>query len=161
LRPGRAWSTADALAKPLLEPYCEVLHGDADTVAMLDDKYTFSATAASLGLTVPDAYRICDPGQVEDFDFGAAKPPYILKSIPYDPVHRLDLTTLPRPSRAETAAFARSKPISGPLRTAGRRTGSTTRSGGWRRSRPAAAPGSRSFSAARTRSSTGPTRCRS
>ncbi len=102
----------DALAKPRLEPYCEVLHGDADMIAALDDKYAFAALAASLGLTVPDAHRICDPRQVEDFDFSAARPPYILKSIPYDPVHRLDLTTLPRPSRAETAAFARSKPIS-------------------------------------------------
>jgi hypothetical protein len=102
----------DALAKPRLEPYCEVLHGDAETVAMLDDKYEFAAMAASLGLAVPDTHRVCDPRQVEDFDFGAAGPPYILKSIPYDPVHRLDLTTLPRPSRAETAAFARSKPIS-------------------------------------------------
>jgi hypothetical protein len=102
----------DALAKPLLEPYCEVLTADADMVAALDDKYEFSAQAASLGLTVPDAYRISDPGQVEDFDFSAASPPYILKSIPYDPVHRLDLTTLPRPSRDQTAAFARSKPIS-------------------------------------------------
>jgi hypothetical protein len=102
----------DALAKPRLEPYCEVLHGDADMIAALDDKYAFSALATSLGLTVPDAHRICDPRQVEDFDFSAAAPPYILKSIPYDPVHRLDLTTLPRPSRAGTAAFARSKPIS-------------------------------------------------
>jgi predicted ATP-grasp superfamily ATP-dependent carboligase len=102
----------DALAKARLEPFCEVLHGDADMVALLDDKYQFTALAASLGLTVPDSRRITDPWQVEAFDFGAAQPPYILKSIPYDPVHRLDLTTLPRPSRAETAAFARSKPIS-------------------------------------------------
>jgi hypothetical protein len=102
----------DALAKARLEPFCEVVHGDAEMVGMLDDKYAFSAMAASLGLTVPDTYRICDPGEVADFDFSAARPPYILKSIPYDPVHRLDLTTLPRPSRAQTAAFARSKPIS-------------------------------------------------
>jgi hypothetical protein len=102
----------DALAKPRLEPYCEVLHGDAEMVAMLDDKYEFAAVAASLGLTVPDTHRISDPRQVEDFDFSSAEPPYMLKSIPYDPVHRLDLTPLPRPSRAETAAFARSKPIS-------------------------------------------------
>ena len=107
-----AASYYDALAKPLLEPYCEVLHADADMVAALDDKYEFSAKAASLGLTVPEAHRILDPRQVEDFDFSAAGPPYILKSIPYDPVHRLDLTTLPRPSREQTAAFARSKPIS-------------------------------------------------
>src|SRR6201996_2785995 len=102
----------DALAKPKLEPYCEVLHGDADLVARLDDKYEFAALARSLGLSVPDTRRLTDPGQVEHFDFAAAAPPYILKSIPYDPVHRLDLTPLPRPTPAETAAFARSKPIS-------------------------------------------------
>jgi predicted ATP-grasp superfamily ATP-dependent carboligase len=102
----------DALAKPLLAPYCEVLHEDAGMVQKLDDKYEFSVMAASLGLPVPDAHRISSPGQVEDFDFAAAADPYILKSIPYDPVHRLDLTTLPRPSARETAAFARSKPIS-------------------------------------------------
>ena len=107
-----AASYYDALAKPRLEPYCEVLHGDADMVALLDDKYEFATLAASLGLPVPDSHRVTDPVQVADFDFGAASPPYILKSIPYDPVHRLDLTPLPRPSRAETEAFARSKPIS-------------------------------------------------
>jgi predicted ATP-grasp superfamily ATP-dependent carboligase len=107
-----AASYYDALAKPVLAPYCEVLHEDADMVRTLDDKYEFSALAASLGLPVPDAHRICSPEQVEQFDFDPAGPPYILKSIPYDPVHRLDLTTLPRASARETAAFARSKPIS-------------------------------------------------
>jgi len=102
----------DALAKPVLSRYCEVLHEDADMVGQLDDKYEFSVLAASLGLPVPDAHRVCSPGQVEDFDFGPAPEPYILKSIPYDPVHRLDLTTLPRPSAQDTVAFARSKPIS-------------------------------------------------
>jgi hypothetical protein len=107
-----AASYYDALAKPVLSRYCEVLHEDADMVGQLDDKYEFSVLAASLGLPVPDAHRVCSPGQVEDFDFGPATPPYILKSIPYDPVHRLDLTTLPRPTAQDTAAFARSKPIS-------------------------------------------------
>ena len=101
----------DALAKPVLAPYCEVLHEDADMIGKLDDKYEFSVMAANLGLTVPDTHRVSSPAQVAGFDFAAADP-YILKSIPYDPVHRLDLTTLPRPSARETAAFARSKPIS-------------------------------------------------
>jgi hypothetical protein len=101
----------DALAKPVLAPYCEVLHEDADMVAKLDDKYEFSRLAASLGLPVPDAHRVCSPRQVENFDFRRAGRSYILKSIPYDPLHRLDLTPLPRPSARETAAFARSKPI--------------------------------------------------
>jgi len=101
----------DALAKPLLTPYCEVLHEDADMIRKLDDKYEFSVLAASLGLPVPDAHRISSPGQVEEFDFAGAGQRYILKSIGYDPVNRLDLTSLPRPSASATAAFAQSKPI--------------------------------------------------
>jgi predicted ATP-grasp superfamily ATP-dependent carboligase len=107
-----AASYYDALAKPLLEPYCEVLHADADLVRTLDDKYAFSVLAGSLGLPVPDAHRVSAPSEAAEFDFAEAEPPYILKSIAYDPVNRLDLTTLPRPTAALTAAFARSKPMS-------------------------------------------------
>ena len=59
---------------------------------------------------MPDTHRITDPRQVAAFDFGAGT--YILKSIAYDPVHRLDLTPLPRPTPEQTLAFAASKPIS-------------------------------------------------
>lgn len=107
-----AASYYDALAKPALSQYCEVLHCDTDMVRRLDDKYEFSALTESLGLSVPDAHRISASHQVEDFDFDETQVPYILKSIPYDPVNRLDLTPLPRPTPQETAAFARSKPIS-------------------------------------------------
>lgn len=108
-----AASRYDALAKPLLEPHCEVLHGDADIVEAMDDKDRFIELAASLGLSVPDSHRVTSPEQVEEFDF-AARPgvTYVLKSIDYDPRHRLDLTPLPRPTPEETSAFARSKPIS-------------------------------------------------
>jgi predicted ATP-grasp superfamily ATP-dependent carboligase len=102
----------DALAKTVLAPYCEVIHADPDLISVLDDKHAFSALATSLGLPVPAAHRICDPDEVEQFDFADDPGPYILKSIPYDPVHRLDLTRLPLPTRRETGAFARSKPIS-------------------------------------------------
>ena len=101
----------DALAASVLAPHCEVLHCDADMVRVLDDKHAFVELATSLGLPVPDSYRVTAPEQVADFDFAQAAPPYILKSIPYDPVHRLDLTTLPGRSRWDTAAYARSKPI--------------------------------------------------
>ncbi|MEP6563411.1 MAG: ATP-grasp enzyme, partial [Nakamurella sp.] len=107
-----AASFYDALAKPALSQYCEVLHCDPDMISTLDDKYEFTTLAASLGLPVPDAHRISSADQVEDFDFDTADRPYILKSIPYDPVNRLDLTTLPQPTPLLTAAFARSKPIS-------------------------------------------------
>ena len=108
--PAASWY--DALAKPALSEFCEVLHCDPDMIAMLDDKYEFTTMAAKLGLTVPDGHRISDPGQIDDFDFDPGRDEYILKSIPYDPVNRMDLTTLPRPTREQTAAFARSKPIS-------------------------------------------------
>lgn len=102
----------DALARDVLAPYCEVLHGDADVVGRVDDKYAFATTAVELGLPVPDTHRITAPRQVADFDGWDGAAAYILKSIPYDPVHRLDLTPLPRATRAETAAFAMAKPIS-------------------------------------------------
>ncbi len=106
-------SRYDALAKEALGGLCEVVHPDPDTVRRLDDKHEFARLAASLGLDVPDTHRITDPQQVVDFDFaGAPAATYILKSIAYDPVHRLDLTPLPRPTSEQTAAFARSLPIS-------------------------------------------------
>jgi carbamoylphosphate synthase large subunit len=107
-----AASYHDALAKPVLSQYCEVIHGDPDTIRGVDDKFDFAATATSLGLPVPDSHRISDPRQVAEFDFAGRERPYILKSIPYDPVHRLDLTRLPRDTPADTERFVASKPIS-------------------------------------------------
>ena len=105
-------SRHDADAKALLAPHCEVLHLDPDTLRRVDDKDEFARFAASLGLDVPDTHRITDPRQVAEFDFAARDAVYVLKSIAYDPVRRLDLTPLPRPTPAETAAFAAALPIS-------------------------------------------------
>jgi predicted ATP-grasp superfamily ATP-dependent carboligase len=105
-------SRYDALAKPVLEQWCEVVHGDADVIDTVDDKAAFAQAATKLGLGVPDTHRVTSAEEVERFDFASRDDAYVLKSIPYDPVHRLDLTRLPRPTREETAAFARSKPIS-------------------------------------------------
>ncbi|MGL4745464.1 MAG: hypothetical protein ACRCXL_13905 [Dermatophilaceae bacterium] len=99
----------DAAAAEVLHPHCEVLHADADTVAMLDDKHAFARRAATLGLDVPDTHRVTSPAQVERFDFAAADGPYVLKHLAYDPVNRLDLSLLPRQNPSETAEFARSK----------------------------------------------------
>ena len=101
----------DALAEAALAPYCEVLHPGPETVAMLDDKEWFAATAASLGLPVPDSHRITDGAQVLDLDLAGRERPYILKSIAYDPVRRMDLTPLPRPTVEATAAFVDDLPI--------------------------------------------------
>jgi hypothetical protein len=110
-----AASLPDAEAAGLLEGHCEVVHLDARDLSRVDDKYEFSVMAAKLGLPVPETHRIIDPQQVLDFDFAAVERTgrtYVLKSIAYDPVRRLDLTPLPRPTPAETEAFVRSLPIS-------------------------------------------------
>jgi hypothetical protein len=108
-------SRYDALAARTLAPHCEVVHVDADVIDRLDDKHAFAAAAAELGLGVPRTHRITDPEQVLDFDFPDDGTRWILKSIPYDPVRRLDLTPLPRPTEAETRAFVEALPI-GPER---------------------------------------------
>jgi predicted ATP-grasp superfamily ATP-dependent carboligase len=105
-------SRYDALARATLDPHCEVVHADPDTLDTLDDKGRFAAAAAALGLPVPDTHRITDPRQVEEFAFPDDGTVYVLKSIAYDPVRRMDLTPLPRPTPEETAAFARALPIS-------------------------------------------------
>lgn len=102
----------DSLAKPVLSGVCEVFHFDADVCEMLDDKYAFSEKARSLNLSVPKSFKITNPQQVIDFDFSQETRKYILKSIPYDSVRRLNLTKLPCDTPAETAAFVNSLPIS-------------------------------------------------
>jgi hypothetical protein len=104
----------DALARDVLSEHCEVLHFDPETLTRLDDKEAFSRAATAAGLAMPDAHRITDPEQVLAFDFSAVDrhPPYVLKSIAYDPVRRLDLTPLPQPDEVRTRAFLDSRPIS-------------------------------------------------
>jgi predicted ATP-grasp superfamily ATP-dependent carboligase len=102
----------DSLAKPVLSGCCEVFHFDAEVTKMLDDKFAFTETARSLSLSVPKSFKITDPEQVLNFDFSNEKRKYILKSIPYDSVRRLNLTKLPCDTPEETAAFVKSLPIS-------------------------------------------------
>jgi len=85
----------DSLAKPILSPHCEVLHFDPDITKMLDDKFTLCEKARELGLTAPKVFFITNPQQILDFDFVVDGSKYILKSIRYDSVTRLDLTQLP------------------------------------------------------------------
>ncbi|MDZ8185794.1 MAG: ATP-grasp domain-containing protein [Nostoc sp. ChiSLP02] len=102
----------DSLAKPMLSEYCEVFHFDIDITEKLDDKFAFAEIARSLGLSVPKSFKITSAEQVLNFDFSQESCKYILKSIPYDSVRRLDLTKLPCATPEETAAFVRSLPIS-------------------------------------------------
>jgi predicted ATP-grasp superfamily ATP-dependent carboligase len=105
-------SQYDAEAKQVLSKHCEVMHFDPEMVQKLDDKYEFSEISASLGLSVPASYRITQPQQILDFDFSKHPQKYILKSIPYDSVRRLNLTQLPCTTLSETAAFVEGLPIS-------------------------------------------------
>ena len=85
----------DSLAKKVLSPHCEVIHFDAEMTKILDDKFAFCQKAHSLGLSAPKVFRITNPQQILDFDFEADGSKYLLKSIPYDSVRRLDMTKLP------------------------------------------------------------------
>ena len=102
----------DAEVRKVLSPHCTVMQLDVETLERLDDKYELATAAEALGLRVPKSYRITNPQQVIDFDFSDAQRPYIIKSIPYDSIRRLDLTKLPCATEAETAAFVKSLPIS-------------------------------------------------
>ncbi|MEL7075170.1 MAG: ATP-grasp enzyme [Cyanobacteria bacterium J06555_3] len=99
----------DSLAKKALEPYCESIHLDPAETAILDDKHAFCTKAREFGLSAPKVWRITDPQQILDFDFASDGSKYIVKSIPYDSVLRLDLTRLPFPEMEE---YVRSLPIS-------------------------------------------------
>ena len=99
----------DSLAKKALEPYCESIHLDPEITAILDDKHAFCSKARELGLSAPKVFRITDPQQILDFDFESDGSKYIVKSIPYDSVTRLDLTRLPF---SDMENYVRSLPIS-------------------------------------------------
>jgi len=86
----------DSTAKPLLTAAgCEVIHFDPEITAMLDNKYEFCKQAQALGLSAPKVFQFTSLQQVLDFDFEADGSRYIIKSINYDSVRRLDLTKLP------------------------------------------------------------------
>ncbi|QUF04365.1 ATP-grasp enzyme [Actinosynnema pretiosum subsp. pretiosum] len=103
-----ASSVHDAAAAPLLATRCEVLHAGLEVVELLDDKHRFAELSAELGLPVPRSHRITAPEQVLDLGLDG---PHVLKSIPYDPVNRLDLTPLPRPTPEATLEFLRGKDV--------------------------------------------------
>jgi predicted ATP-grasp superfamily ATP-dependent carboligase len=102
----------DSLAKSVLSGCCEVFHFDPEVTKMLDDKFAFAEKARSLSLSVPKSFKITTPEQVLNFDFSNEKRKYILKSIPYDSVLRLNMTLLPCDTPEQTAAFVKSLPIS-------------------------------------------------
>lgn len=105
-------SLFDSFAMPRLSAVCEVVHVGPDVIERLDDKQAFADTARAMGLRVPQSIRVTDPSEVLAFDFSGQSRKFILKSIRYDSVRRLDLTRLPCATPEETAAFVRTLPIS-------------------------------------------------
>ena len=105
-------SLFDSKAMPRLSRYCEVIHVGPETIDHLDDKYAFAQMASSLGLRAPKSVLVTKPADVLDFDFASERRAFILKSIKYDSIRRLDLTRLPCETREKTEAFVRSLPIS-------------------------------------------------
>lgn len=65
-----------------------------------------------MGLSSPKSFLITEPEQVLNFYFAPDGSQYILKSIPYDSFHRLDLTKLPLASRKEMEKLVKGLPIS-------------------------------------------------
>jgi glutathione synthase/RimK-type ligase-like ATP-grasp enzyme len=102
----------DAKAIDVLQKHCQVFQPNPEIVTLLDDKYQFIKKAEELGLNVPRSFIITDRQQVLDFDFSQEKHPFILKSIKYDAVRRLNLTKLPCQTKEETIEFVNSLPIS-------------------------------------------------
>ncbi len=85
----------DSLAGELIAPYCQVIHFPSAITQILDDKFALCEKAHSLGLSAPKAFLITDPQQILDFDFSTDRSKYLLKSIRYNSVSRLDMTQLP------------------------------------------------------------------
>lgn len=85
----------DSLAGELIAPHCQVIHFSPEITKLLDDKFTLCQKAHDLGLSAPKAFLITQPQQILDFDFKSDGSKYLLKSIRYNSVSRLDMTQLP------------------------------------------------------------------
>ncbi|MBP2832036.1 hypothetical protein J8281_07515 [Aquimarina sp. U1-2] len=83
-----------ALARDKFQKKTMFFHLDAKTVKLLDHKHDFIELAKSIGLSVPESYTITSPQQLLNFEFTKEKS-YVLKKLDYDPIHRLDLRTIP------------------------------------------------------------------
>lgn len=85
---------------------------NVDQIALVDNKYSFTDKARTLGLPVPKSFCITSRRQLLDFDFDKEHRPFICKSIMYDWLDRGAMVTLPRPTRAETIDYINHLPIS-------------------------------------------------
>ncbi len=107
-----AGSLHDSALVPDLSEVSEVLHVGPDLIDALDDKAQFSEIAARHELRTPKTIKVQSPDEVLAFDFSHEARPFILKSIAYDPVGRLDLTRLPMADTLAMDEYVRALPIS-------------------------------------------------
>lgn len=98
----------DSIVGNIISPYCEVIHFNPETTQLLDNKFTLCEKARSLGLSSPKSFFITNPEQILQHDFSKDGSKYILKSIDYDSVSRLDMTQLPFEGMEE---YVKSLPI--------------------------------------------------
>jgi predicted ATP-grasp superfamily ATP-dependent carboligase len=98
----------DAVAGTFLPSTCQVIHFSPDMTQLLDNKFTLCEQARLLGLSAPQSFLITEPRQILEFNFAASDRCYILKSIRYNSVSRLDLTQLPFEGMAD---YVNSLPI--------------------------------------------------
>ena len=94
-------SVADAKANEELSRHCRVIHWTQEDVEILDNKFLFCKKAQEFGLKAPQVFNITQRSQIEEFPFSDYVNPFILKSIPYDSVERLDMRTLPHEGLSE------------------------------------------------------------
>jgi len=99
-----AASVHDAKVKELLESTTSArsLHFTHGFTATLDDKYLFGKFCEARGLCAPRTYLVASDAEVRRHNdamlqqtVGCQNPRFVLKNLEYDPMHRLDLFTLP------------------------------------------------------------------
>jgi hypothetical protein len=78
---------------------------NVDEIALVDNKYRFTNTARSFGLSVPKSFYITSRRQLLNFNFNNEHRSYICKSIIYDWLDRTENIKLPRSTRIETIEY--------------------------------------------------------
>ena len=104
-------SVYDARVGGVLPPGCRTLSCGEVWTATLDDKVTFNELAKQAGLPAPDTRRMTSLEAITKFNdellaLGEGATRYVLKSIAYDSMRRLDLFTLPA-SPAKLAEYTK------------------------------------------------------
>ena len=89
----------DSHVKEDLKNECEFFHFDQEILQVLDNKYLLCRAASDLNLTAPEVHYITAKEQLLSFDFKIKSKKYILKSLSYNPLQRLERRPLPFPGQ--------------------------------------------------------------